>query len=152
MDARKIEKIVSGLENFGGIFDAKQLDRIKIVDLPVSLIIHNDGHWLSIYIDRKHFEIMDSLGLASSANLDTHLCRFICAHVCGKTFYATPQLQPDNAKSCGKFAAAFLYFRTVTSKDLKMFSSIFSQDFAKNEKIMEEIFETIEKIVSDFSK
>ena len=152
MDAESIENLVSGLENFGGIFDADQLDRVKILDLPVSLIINNDGHWLSIYIDQKSFEIMDSLGLTACKNIDKKLCRFICAHSYGKHFIATPKIQSDTSKSCGKFATSFLYFRTITSKNLKTFSTIFSQDFAENEKILDEIFQTIQKIHLKFSK
>ena len=151
MDAGKIESLVSGLENFGGIFDADQLQNVKILDLPVSLVINYDGHWISVYIDEKNFEIMDSLGLSSNKNIDKNLRRFICAHFRGKQFIATPKLQSNDSIDCGKFAVSFIIFRSLTSQSLKTFSSLFTENFHKNSKIVDEIFQTIQKIMTKFS-
>ena len=152
MDAAKIEAIVKGMENFGGIFDAHQLADVKILDLPISLIVNTGEHWISIYIDKENFEIMDSVGLAAEENFDKHLCRFICAHLYGKKFTATPKLQNDNSSICGKFAVTFIFYRAFTSKSLKAFTSIFSENFEENEKILEEIFKTITKLSTEFSR
>ena len=62
MDAKNINALVKKLPNFGGIFDASQLDKVKILGLPVSLIVNANEHWLGIYLDSENMEIMDSLG------------------------------------------------------------------------------------------
>ena len=151
MDAESIEDLVKGLENFGGIFDAKQLQNVKILDLPISLIINTHGHWISVYMDETNFEVMDSLGLTADKNLDKNIRRFICAHLRGKRFIATPKLQSDNSSDCGKFSVSFIFYRSITSQSLKNFVSIFSENFAENSKIVEEIFTTIKKILTKFS-
>ena len=151
MDAESIEDLVKGLENFGGIFDSSQLQNVKILDSPVSLIVNTGGHWIAIYIDGKTVEIMDSLGLISCQNIDKHLCRFICAHIRGKTFLASPKLQSNSSSDCGKFAISFIYYRSLTSQSLKNFLTIFSENFQTNSKVIEEIFQTIQKIMTNFS-
>ena len=62
MDAENVEKLLKILPNFGGIFDAKQLKNVKLLSYPVSIVIHDKGHWIAVYITKKSIELMDSLG------------------------------------------------------------------------------------------
>ena len=50
MDAKEAQDILENVPNFGGIFSADQLQNVKILDLPVMLLVLDDGHWISIFI------------------------------------------------------------------------------------------------------
>ena len=150
MDAESVSEIVKNLENFGGIFSSDQLENVKILDLPVMLIILDNGHWLSLYIDQETLEIMDSAGFTANDGINKHLCRFLCAQSYGKTLTATPQLQQEDSSDCGKYATCFLVFRSLTGQPLTKFAKIFSSDFKANAEIIEEIFQEIKKLAVKF--
>ena len=144
MDAASVEKIAKNLPNFGGIFYADQLAHAKVLSYPVSFIIYENAHWSSIYIDFDSIEIMDSAGLMPSEDVNKTLKNFICNLLPGKDFLATPQIQSQDSKACGKFALSFLYFRTLTGMDLSKFCEKFSSDYELNESKINEIFAEIE--------
>ena len=148
MDAKSAEKIVKNLENFGGIFSADQLENVKILDLPVSLLILDDGHWISVFIGERSLEIMDSAGFTTNEKSNKHLLRFLCAHSYGKELTITPQLQKEDSSDCGKYATTFLCVRTVAAVHLKNFAKLFSDDFDENSKIIDEIFATVKQFYS----
>ena len=146
MDAEKINALVRNLPNFGGIFDAGQLDRVKILGLPVMLVVNTNSHWLGIYIDISTIEIMDSLGELQKSMESKELCRFVCAHLLGKKFLSTPQLQSETSDECGKYAVAFLWYRALTDKSLLDFASVFDKNFANNSVKISKIFDTVTSI------
>ena len=145
MDAKSAEKIVKNLENFGGIFSSDQLENVKILDLPVSLLILDGGHWISVFIGDKSLEIMDSAGFTTNQKSNKHLLRFLCAHSYGKELTSTPQLQEEDSSDCGKYAITFLCVRAVAGLHLKNFSKIFSHDFDENSKIIDDLFDTVKQ-------
>ena len=148
ISAKSAEEILKNFEHFGGIFYADQLENVKVLDLPVSLLILDDGHWISIFIDERSLEVMDSAGFTTNEKSNKHLLRFLCAHSYGKALTGTPQLQDDNSSDCGKYAISFLCARTFTHLQLKDFAKLFSNDFEKNSKIIGDIFNTVQKIFS----
>ena len=150
MDAEKMNAVLSGVSDFGGIFDESQLDDVKIMSLPVMLVINSTEHWIGIFIDKETIEVMDSIGLVSIKNLNPKLCRFLCAHMKGKTFIASPKLQADDSEECGKYVISFLIFKALTQKPLSYFLSIFSKNLAENSKIISKIFKTIINLYSKF--
>ena len=147
MDAEKIDGVLKGMTNFGGIFDDNQLESVKILSLPVMLIVNCNQHWISLYIDEKVLEVMDSIGLVKDEKVNPHLCRFLCAHMAGKDFVATPKLQRDGSEVCGKFAVSFLVYKSLTQKPLKKFLTVFSRDYSRNSRNISEIFQTILDLV-----
>ena len=147
MDAESVNDVVKNLKNFGGIFTSDQLENVKILDLPVMLIIFDDGHWISIFIDNTNLEIMDSAGFSATDTINKHLCRFLCAHSYGKKLTATPQLQSEKSADCGKYATSFLFFRATTGQGLTKFAKIFTGDFKKNAEIIDEIFQEIQQLL-----
>ena len=146
MDAKNINGLVKKLPNFGGIFDASQLDKVKILGLPVSLIVNANEHWLGIYLDSENMEIMDSLGELQNSMKNKELCRFVCAHLLGKKFVSTPQLQSNSSSDCGMYAVSFLWYRSFTESSLIKFSEIFDQNFEYNSEKISEIFKTVKAI------
>ena len=134
-----------GLENFGGIFRLKQLQNVKIVSLPISLIILTDEHWISIYITDKTVEIMDSAGFINAVYIPKMLKRFLRVHINNKDLTITPKLQSDTSSACALYATTFLYFRTVTGKSLCEFCKIFTSDKSINCAIIKELFNEIWK-------
>ena len=150
MDAEKLNAVLRGVNNFGGIFDEKQLEGVKIMSLPVMLIINSGEHWIGIYLDEKTIEIMDSIGAILCKNLNSQLCRFICAHMKGKKLVASPRLQSENSSDCGKYVVSFFIFKSLTQKSLKSFLGIFSQDYEKNSKNISKIFDTVQNLIKKF--
>ena len=148
MDAKSAEKIVGNLENFGGIFSADQLINVKILYLPVSLLVLDNQHWISIYIHKKSLEIMDSAGFTTDECSSKHLLRFLCAHSYGKTVTSTPRLQDENSSDCGKYATTFLCAKTYADISLNSFAKIFSDNYDGNSKIIKDLFNTICKFRS----
>ena len=150
MNAENINVVLNGVSNFGGIFDEKQLDDVKIMSLPIMLVINSKEHWIGIFIDQETIEVMDSIGLVSIRNLNPTLCRFLCAHMKGKTLIASPKLQADDSDDCGKYVISFLIFKALTQKPLSYFLSIFSNNVSKNSKKISKIFQTIVNLYSKF--
>ena len=146
MDANEIERIISGLINFGGIFELHQLKNIKILSYPVSLIINLDAHWISVFISETKLEIMDSLGYFQNENIDKILCELLALHIKHKNFTISPLLQKPNSDTCAKFAICFLFYKTLTANSLCKFCANFSSDLNSNDDIINEIFETVLKI------
>jgi hypothetical protein len=146
MDANEIEKIISGLINFGGIFELHQLKNIKILSYPVSLIINLDAHWISVFVSETKLEIMDSLGYFQNENIDKILCELLALHIKHKNFTISPLLQNPNSDTCAKFSICFLFYKTLTGNSLCKFCANFSSDLNLNDDIINEIFETVLKI------
>ena len=146
MDAEEINAAVKSLPNFGGIFDAAQLNRVKILGLPVMLVINVKTHWLGLLIDKEKLEIMDSLGTIGEFMKNEKLCRFICAHLLGKKFLVTPKLQSDNSIDCGKFVVSFLWYSYLTKKSLSDFMKLFGSDFDQNSANIQKIYQTVKAI------
>ena len=151
MDAGNINDALKGVSNFGGIFDANQLEGVKILSLPVMIVVNSEEHWIGLFLDENKLEIMDSIGLVQNQNLNPNLCRFLCAHMRGKDFFATPKLQTDNSVDCGKYVVSFLIFKALTEKSLKEFSSIFTTNFQQNSKNISKIFKTIETLLKQMN-
>ena len=143
MDAKEAQDILENVANFGGIFSADQLQNVKILDLPVMLLVLDDGHWISIFISKSSLEIMDSAGFSTDEQSSKHLLRFLCAHSFGKKLTVTPKLQSENSSDCGKYATSFLVVRAVANLSLRKFAKIFSDDFKQNSILINDIFETI---------
>ena len=150
MDGAEINEVVKSLPDFGGIFDASKLDRLKVLDLPVMLIINIEDHWLGIRLEKNKLEIMDSLGEIKHFAKNKVLCRFICAHLLGKKLIVSPKLQSDNSQDCGKYVLSFLWFSALTGKSLTHFLKSFNSDYTENSKNITEIFETVRKIADSY--
>jgi hypothetical protein len=146
MDANEIEKIVSGLKNFGGIFKLDQLKNLKILSYPVSLIINIDNHWISIYFSDTQVEIMDSLGYFNNKKTDKILCELLRLHIKHKHFLITPLLQNPNSDTCAKFCICFLFYKTLTNNSLCKFCTNFSPDLNSNDDVITDIFKTVLKL------
>lgn len=146
MDAGEISTVVKSLPNFGGIFEASQLDRLKILGLPVMLIINVESHWLGLRITRDKFEIMDSLGTLGEFMKNDHLRRFICSHLLGKKFLVTPKLQSDKSIDCGKYVVSFFWYSYLLNKTLGEFIELFNSNFEQNSDNISLLFKTVKKI------
>jgi hypothetical protein len=146
MDANEIEKVVSGLINFGGIFKLCQLKNLKILSYPVSLIVNIDAHWISVFISDNKVEIMDSLGYFDNKNIDKTLCDLLSLHIKYKNFSISSLMQNPTSDTCAKFAICFLFYKTLTDNSLCKFCANFSSDLNSNDDIINEIFETVLKI------
>ena len=150
MNAESVNAVLKGVSNFGGIFDVQQLENVKILSLPVTLIVNDKQHWIAISIDEEKIEIMDSIGQINNENLNIHLCRFLCAHAKGKNFIASPKLQSENSEDCGKYVISFIIYKSLTQKSLRHFLSIFTENFRKNSKNISKIFETVKRLIAQF--
>ena len=142
MEAENVGKIVKNLHNFGGIYDVCQLENVKILSLPVSIIVHDDGHWLGIFINNTSIEIMDSVGYISQAK-SHQIYNFLGIHMKNKKFLVSPILQKSSASSCALYVICFLYYRTISHQSLCHFVNIFTTDMDLNCLIIYRIYNLI---------
>ena len=145
MDAKNLENYTKQLENFGGIFNLKQLRYVKIISYPVSLIIHIDEHWIAIFLTKEVVEVCDSNGYLKNKKLDRGLHKFLKCHLHNKQFMATPKLQSDSSTNCAIYVICYLYCRHVLKKTLCDFTALFTNDLNLNFSIVSELFQEIKK-------
>lgn len=117
---------------------------IKKVKRPCSFIINTDKstlpgkHWFAIYLPLKgKIEYFDSFGF-KPLNKEVYL--FFKKN--GKWIYNNLQLQNNNSKSCGKFCALYVAYRSkgLSKKD---FINLFSKNKYNNEKIVKILFKKL---------
>ena len=96
-------------------------------------------------MDEKVVEIMDSNGFRSTLQTNKYLCDFLCVQSLGKSIYATPRLQKKTSSSCGKFALAYLFFRTRCGRSLCKFAQAFGYNLDVNEERIDSFFGVLEK-------
>ena len=130
---------MNNLDNFGGVYRLNQLKYVKILSIPVSIIVLAYDHWISLYLTKDSVEIMDSAGIIHSNFMHKSLRRFLRVHIYNKNLSITPKLQSDDSSVCALYAAAFLYYRTITNKTLCDFIKIFTTDFDINCSIINDI-------------
>jgi len=128
---------------FCGVIPIDKLP-LKKVSRPCSFIINSDKstlpgkHWFAIYLPKKgNIEYFDSFGLKP---LNQEVYEFFKKN--GNWIYNKIQLQSNTSKSCGKFTALYIAYRSkgLTYKD---FISIFSKDKYYNEKLIKILFKKL---------
>lgn len=146
MDAADVEKIaLRCVKNFAGIFHGSSLNNVTIMDLPVTIIVYIENHWIGIYMDRENIEVIDSNGYLDSFSSNSSLCEFVCTNSLGKRFLASPTLQSEESVSCGKYVLTFLYLRSRNDIDLCDYLRSFGKNFDENEKLIQELFILMER-------
>ena len=142
MQAENVDELVKNLDNFGGIFDIKDLENLKILQFPTSIIVHDRGHWLGIYIGRKSVEIMDSSGFIEIAD-NPVLYRFLNTQMKHKKISVSPVLQGKSSSACALYVICFLYYRSISHQSICHFINIFTTDPNLNCLIIYRIFNLI---------
>lgn len=140
MDAENVERYTKNIPHFGGIFDIEQLQNVKIISYPVTLILHDHGHWLGIFMSKHRVEIMDSLGYLNKSRINKYLLKLLQVHIYNKKFFISPTLQSKQSSSCALYAISFLYYRTNTHQSICQFCKIFTNDRNLNCVIIYRIF------------
>ncbi len=147
MDTIQINKVLQKYKftknKFCGVLPIDKLP-IKKVTRPCSFIINSDKstlpgkHWFAIYLPEKgNIEYFDSFGLKP---LNKEVYKFFRKN--GKYNYNKFQIQSNTSKSCGKFSALYIAYRSkgLTFKD---FISLFSKDKYFNEKLINLLFKKL---------
>ena len=150
MDAGNVEKEISRLDHFVGIFDIKTLPEIKLVSYPCSLIVLTNEHWISIFMNQNVIEIMDSMGYLATKTFSKYLRIFLSAHLVGKRLITTPQIQSDDSNLCALYSICFLYFRTFKCGNLCDFCQLFTTDLNKNCVIISKLYKNVKRINKSF--
>ena len=130
-------------QHFGGIYKISQLQNVKIMSLPVSLIVWQDYHWISLFITTTDLEVMDSSGLINTQNYSNNLLQFLKVQLRGKNLSITPKLQSDKSNACALYAILFLIYRIATGKSLCDFCKLFTNNPIRNCNIIKDISRTI---------
>ena len=130
-------------QHFGGIYKITQLQNVKIISLPVSLIVWEDDHWISLFITKTDLEVMDSSGLINAQNYSDKLLRFLQLQLREKNLSITPKLQSDTSDTCALYAMVFVIYRTETGKSLCDFCKLFTDNPITNCNIIKDISKAI---------
>ena len=51
MDAGTAENLLRHLPNFVGIYFARDLDKLAVLDFPSAFLIFHEQHWIALFID-----------------------------------------------------------------------------------------------------
>ena len=146
MNAGNVEKEISRLDHFVGIFDIKTLPEIKLVSYPCSLIVLTNEHWISIFMNKNVIEIMDSMGYLATKTFSKYLRIFLSAHLVDKQLITTPQIQSDDSNLCALYSICFLYFRTFNCGNLCDFCQLFTSDYKTNCLIISKLYKNVKQI------
>ena len=143
MDAGTAEMYLRNLPNFTGIFFARDLDNIALLDYPSAFLIYTDQHWISLYLDSETIEVFDPLGCITNKTLDS-VHHFLKFQLPNKILNCTPRVQSANSSNCGKFAICYLYWRLECKQSLSDFLKLFESNQIKNSDIIDALFSAIE--------
>ena len=147
MDAESVNDYTKKLTNFGGIFSVNQLENIKIISFPVALIIHDNSHWVAIYLSENIVEVCDSSGYLKTEKLHTKLQKLLKVHFIDKKFFATPRLQSYKSRNCAIYCICFLFIRIRLKRTLCDFTSLFTTDKNVNCSIISNLLKEIEPLL-----
>ena len=115
--------LIGQAQNFLGIFASDEINHLRLLKYPISLIINTDfssepgSHWIALHITKTHVEIFDSLGFQVESwsfyprNLISFLKKFYFTH----QYRISPVLQPPNTFTCGLFCYYFIVYRPSTT-------------------------------------
>ena len=142
MDAGTAETLLQDLPNFVGIYFARDLDKLAVLDFPSAFLIFHEQHWIALFIDTDLLEIFDPLGFITNKTLDS-LHHFLKIQLNKKILHCSPRIQSANSSNCGKFAVCYLYWRLDCQKTLTSFLELFSRDQIANSDIIDSLFDLI---------
>lgn len=142
LTTKEILSLLSGSNNFLGVFAANKVPLLRDNYLPIFFIVNIDesffpgSHWIAVRIDSRSVEIFDSLGFSTFRwkTFPNSLLDFFKRYNNSHSFRISPRLQSDNSYSCGLFCAYFCIARNklTFSECLKKFTS----DLKSNEIII----------------
>jgi hypothetical protein len=142
MDAGTAENLLQHLPNFAGIYFARDLDKLALLNFPSAFLIFHEQHWIALFIDSDKIEIFDPLGFITNNTLDS-LHHFLKIQLRQKILYCSPRVQSANSSNCGKFTVCYLYWRLECQKTLTSFLELFSRDQIENSTIIDTLFASI---------
>lgn len=119
LTTKEILSLLSGSNNFLGVFAANKVPLIRDNYLPIFFIVNIDesffpgSHWIAVRIDARSVEIFDSLGFSTLRwkSFPNSLLDFFKRYENSHSFRVSPRLQSDNSFSCGLFCAYFCIAR-----------------------------------------
>lgn len=142
LTTKEILSLLSGSNNFLGVFAADKVPLIRDNYLPIFFIVNIDesfspgSHWIAVRLDSRSLEIFDSLGFSSNRwkTFPNLLLDFFKRYNNSHSFRISPRLQSDNSYSCGLFCIYFCIARNTLSftECLKNFTS----DLQSNENVI----------------
>ncbi len=123
LNSLDLETLLNNQPNFLGIFAADELETLRIINFPVSLIVNLDirdqpgSHWIALRMGRRRVEVFDSLGFNFRLweKYPTHLLEFLSRYTKSYRFYVSPVLQPPNSYTCGLFCAYYIIQRSFSN-------------------------------------
>lgn len=103
--------------HFIGVFSFDSLPKEYIEKRPGLIVVNTafsasvGEHWVALFLSANSVEYFDSFGLPPNGD---YIMSFIAVNDPFNTYtFNTVPLQSMTATTCGKFAALFLYFRTI---------------------------------------
>ena len=119
IDSSTLSYCLNHVYSFIGTFAQNELNNLKNVQIPFSLVVNVDysdqsgSHWLCIYISRQGVEIFDSLGFDPRfySTSTKFIINFIEKYSFNRCLLISPILQPASSTLCGLYCIYFILFR-----------------------------------------
>lgn len=148
VDEDEIKEKLGECKNFLGTYSLGDLDRIKIHNYPVILIINLDHrqngglHWISVGLYNHKVEIIDSLGALVPGEFPYELIDFLNIITFHRKVYITKQLQELSAKTCGYYCVLYAKEK-CHGGSLQSFLSNFSSDLKSNDSTVKRLYKAM---------
>ena len=134
--------MLKNCSNFLGVFAVDEIKNLSIKNFPSFFILnimerkYQNGHWISLRIDRQKIEIFDSLGCEPSnwGHYPLSLFQFLNSYSQSHSFIVTPLLQPAYSSLCGYYCAFFILARQKNT--FRKLLKHFTRDLDRNDKIL----------------
>ena len=118
-----LSNCLNHVSTFLGTFAQNELNNIRHVQVPFSLIVNVDytgqpgSHWLSIYVSKHDIEIFDSLGFDPRfySHCTNIIINFISKYSFNRNLLISPILQSPSSTLCGLYCIYFILMRQFYS-------------------------------------
>ena len=118
-----LSQCLNHVPNFLGTFAQNELQNIRHIHIPASLIVNIDysdqpgSHWLAVHVSNEGVEIFDSLGFDSRfyTNSTNIIVQFIDKYSFNRHLATSPVLQPSSSTLCGLYCIYFILMRQFYS-------------------------------------
>lgn len=139
LSTRDLYSLLSGSNNFLGVFSADQIPLIIDSTRPIFLIVNIDNsqlpgsHWIAFRLSLSSLEVFDSLGFCPKRwrKFPKSILNFLLRYNQSHKIFGTPRLQEKNSYTCGVYCIYFVLFRQLHS--FNQCINIFSTDYSEND-------------------
>jgi hypothetical protein len=136
MNTQEINKALTGVKGFKGVFSCNTLPFVK--ERPAAFIVNTDPssekgeHWVAIILANKCGEYFDSFGFCP---LVPEIAQYLARFCPNGLKYSQQTLQHPYSKTCGQYCIKYIKAR-LDGRSYEDFLADFSFNFRANDNVL----------------